>query len=132
KGYIYLWKGEFGDVYVIAETIRRITPYILAGLAVAFAFRSGLFNIGAEGQVIVGWLAAVWIGISFEAPMYIHLPLAIIVAILAGAIWGFIPGLLKARLGVHEVIVTIMLNYTALYTANSIVRNVLLDNADKD
>lgn len=131
KGYIALWNGAFGDLYFIGETIRQITPYILTGLAVAFAFRSGLFNIGAEGQVIVGWLAAVWIGISFEAPMYIHLPLAIIVAILAGAIWGFIPGLLKARLGVHEVIVTIMLNYTALYTANSIVRNVLSDNADK-
>ncbi|MFD1037923.1 ABC transporter permease [Virgibacillus byunsanensis] len=130
-GYAALWEGAFGDLYVFGETVRQVTPYILTGLAVAFAFRAGLFNIGAEGQVIIGWLAAVWIGTSFEAPMIIHLPLAIIVAALAGAIWGFIPGLLKARLGVHEVIVTIMLNYVALYSANSIVRNVLSDNEDK-
>src|SRR5690625_4771952 len=80
EGYMALWNGAFGDVYYFGETIRQITPYILTGLAVAFAFRSGLFNIGAEGQVIVGWLAAVWIGTTVNAPMIIHLPLAILVA----------------------------------------------------
>ncbi|WP_010530686.1 ABC transporter permease [Lentibacillus jeotgali] len=130
-GYAALWNGAFGDLYYFGETIRQVTPYIFTGLAVAFAFRSGLLNIGAEGQVIVGWLAAVWIGTTIEAPMIIHLPLAIIVAAFAGAFWGFIPGLLKATRGVHEVIVTIMLNYTALYLANAIVRNVLSDNEDK-
>lgn len=129
-GYIALWQGAFGDRYFIGETIRQITPYILTGLAVAFAFRSGLFNIGAEGQVFVGWVAAVWVGLSIDAPIYIHLPLAIIAAAIAGAIWGFIPGVLKATLGVHEVIVTIMLNYTALHSANAIVRKVLTDNRD--
>lgn len=129
-GYIALWQGAFGDRYFIGETIRQITPYILTGLAVAFAFRSGLFNIGAEGQVFVGWVAAVWVGLSIDAPIYIHLPLAIIAASIAGAIWGFIPGVLKATLGVHEVIVTIMLNYTALHSANAIVRKVLTDNRD--
>src|SRR5699024_5499985 len=123
--------GAFGDLYYFGETMRQVTPYILTGLAVAFAFRTGLFNIGAEGQVIVGWLAAVWVGTSIEAPMFIHLPLAIIAAAAAGALWGFIPGLLKATRGVHEVIITIMLNYTALYAANAIVRNVLSDNEDK-
>ncbi|MFD2628447.1 ABC transporter permease [Oceanobacillus kapialis] len=131
EGYAALWEGAFGDMYFVGETIRQVTPYILTGLAVAFAFRTGLFNIGAEGQVIVGWLAAIWVGISFDAPMYIHLPLAVIVAALAGAIWGFIPGLLKARLGVHEVIVTIMLNYVALYSSNALIRSVLSDNQDK-
>src|SRR5699024_2613209 len=130
EGYKALWNGAFGDLYYVGETIRQVTPYIFTGLAVAFAFRSGLLNIGAEGQVIVAWLAAVWIGTTIEAPMIIHLPLAIIVAALAGAFWGFIRGLLKATRGVHELIVTIMLNYTALYSANAIVRNVLSDNED--
>src|SRR5690625_2058163 len=84
EGYMALWNGAFRDVYDFGEPIRQITPYILTGLAVAFAFRSGLFNIGAEGQVIVGWLAAVWIGTTVNAPMIIHLPLAILVAAVAG------------------------------------------------
>src|SRR5690625_3711892 len=131
EGYHALWMGAFGDLYFFGETVRQITPYILTGLAVAFAFRSGLFNIGAEGQVIVGWLAAVWVGTTMDAPMIIHLPLSILAAAVAWGLWGFIPGLLKARLGVHEVIVTIMLNYTALYSVNAIVRNVLTDKQDK-
>ncbi|MFC0301360.1 ABC transporter permease [Virgibacillus soli] len=127
-GYQALWRGAFGDAYAIGETIRRTTPYILSGLAIAFAFRANLFNIGAEGQVIVGWLAAVWVGMTVEAPMIIHLPLALIAAMIAGAFWGFIPGILKAKLGVHEVIVTIMLNYVALYSTNAIIRDVLTDH----
>lgn len=126
-GYKALWQGAFGDAYYIGETIRQIIPYILTGLAVAFAFRTGLFNIGGEGQVIVGWLAAVWVGISFDLPMIIHLPLAVLMAAIAGSLWGFVPGILKARLGVHEVIVTIMLNYTALHLSNWVVRYVLTD-----
>lgn len=130
-GYRALWLGAFGDAFTIGETIRRTTPLILTGLAIAFAFRSGLFNIGAEGQVIVGWLASVWVGLTFEAPMIIHLPLAILAGMLAGALWGFVPGLLKAKLGVHEVIVTIMMNYIALYVSNEIIRSVLTDHATK-
>src|SRR5699024_8384686 len=76
------------------------------------------------------WLAAIWVGIGFDAPIYIHLPVAIIAAAVAGGLWGFIPGLLKATLGVHEVIVTIMMNYIALYSTNAIVRYVLTDNRD--
>ncbi|MGJ9458919.1 ABC transporter permease [Oceanobacillus sp. CF4.6] len=127
EGYTALWNGAFGDSYTLGETIRRSTPYILTGLSIAFAFRTGLFNIGAEGQVIVGWLAAVWVGLAVDAPMYIHLPLAIIAAGVAGALWAFIPGILKAKLGVHEVIVTIMMNYIALFVTNDIIRNVLTD-----
>ncbi|WP_102028278.1 ABC transporter permease [Salirhabdus sp. Marseille-P4669] len=129
EGYAALWNGAFGDAYTIGETIRRTTPYILTGLAIAFAFRSGLFNIGAEGQVIVGWLAAVWVGLAVDAPMYIHLPLALIAAAVAGGLWGFIPGILKAKLGVHEVIVTIMMNYIALHVVNAIIRDVLTDHS---
>lgn len=131
SGYSALLSGAFGDRYYIGETIRQVTPYILAGLAVAFAFRTGLFNIGVEGQLMVGWLAAVWVGVSFEVPKIIHLPLAILTAALAGAIWGGIPGYLKARFKVHEVIVTIMMNYIALHVVNAIVRSVLSDQGYK-
>lgn len=125
SGYTALWQGVFGEVYYVGETIRQVTPYILAGLAVAFAFRTGLFNIGVEGQLIMGWVAAVWVGLTFDGlPKIIHLPMAVLAAALAGAIWGFIPGLLKAKYRVHEVIVTIMLNYTALHITNAIIRNI--------
>ncbi|WP_371925011.1 ABC transporter permease [Halobacillus sp. A1] len=130
-GYGALWEGAFGDSYFFGETIRMVTPYILSGLAVAFALRTGLLNIGVEGQVFVGWLASVWVGVAFDLPMAIHLPLAIIAAAAAGAFWGFIPGILKAKLGVHEVIVTIMMNYIALYTTNAIVRHVITDGEDQ-
>ncbi|GGA15735.1 ABC transporter permease [Psychrobacillus lasiicapitis] len=123
-GYSALWNGIFGDSYTIGETIRQITPYLLSGLAVAFAFRTGLFNIGVEGQLLVGWFAAAYVGIAFDLPMYIHLPLAIIAAAVAGGLWAFIPGLLKAKLQVHEVIVTIMMNYIALHTTNVLTRMV--------
>ena len=123
-GYIALWKGIFGSSYSIGETIRQISPYILAGLAVAFAFRTGLFNIGVEGQLIVGWFAAAYVGMAFELPKIIHLPLALLAAAAAGALWGLIPGILKAKLHVHEVIVTIMMNYIALHTVNALIKAV--------
>ncbi len=124
QGYIALWEGVFGDAYAIGETIRQISPYILAGLAVAFAFRTGLFNIGVEGQLIVGWFAAAYVGVAVELPKIIHLPLALLAAAAAGAIWGFIPGILKAKLHVHEVIVTIMMNYIALHVVNALIKTV--------
>lgn len=125
EGYAALWNGIFGDAYAIGETVRQITPYILAGLAVAFAFRTGLFNIGVEGQLIVGWFAAAWVGVTFtDLPAIIHLPLALIAAAVAGAFWGLIPGILKAKLQVHEVIVTIMMNYIALFVTNSLIRSI--------
>ncbi|WP_042472045.1 ABC transporter permease [Bacillus ndiopicus] len=124
KGYTALWNGIFGDIYTIGETIRQITPYILAGLAVAFAFRTGLFNIGVEGQLIMGWAAAVYVGFAVEGlPKLIHLPLALLAAAAAGAFWAFIAGYLKARFSIHEVIVTIMLNYTALHIANALIKS---------
>ncbi|MGN7398903.1 ABC transporter permease [Cytobacillus praedii] len=129
--FIALWDGAFGDIYYTGETIRQVTPYILAGLAVGFAFKTGLFNIGVEGQLIVGWLAAVWVGVAFELPKFIHLPLAVLAAAAAGALWAFIPGLLKAKFRVHEVIVTIMMNYIALHVANYIIRTVLSEKSDR-
>ncbi|MBP2240192.1 simple sugar transport system permease protein [Cytobacillus eiseniae] len=129
--FIALWDGAFGDIYYTGETIRQITPYILAGLAVGFAFKTGLFNIGVEGQLLVGWLAAVWVGVAFELPKVIHLPLAVLAAAVAGALWAFIPGLLKAKFRVHEVIVTIMMNYVALHVVNHVIRTVLSNKSDR-
>ncbi|KIL44946.1 ABC transporter permease [Jeotgalibacillus soli] len=127
EGYGALLRGAFGDTFYIGETIRQITPYIFAGLAVAFAFRTGLFNIGVEGQLLVGWIASVWVGLAFDLPKFIHLPMAVLAGAAAGAIWGFVPGFLKARLRVHEVIVTIMMNYIALHLVNYLVRYVISD-----
>lgn len=124
QGYIALWEGIFGDAYSIGNTIRQITPYILAGLAVAFAFRTGLFNIGVEGQLLMGWLAAAWVGYAVDLPRIIHLPLALLAAAAAGAFWAFLVGFLKARFNVHEVISSIMLNYTALYVMNAIIKQI--------
>lgn len=126
-----LWNGAFGNSYYIGEVVRQVTPYILAGLAVAFAFRVGLFNIGVEGQFIVGWLASVWVGLAFDLPKVILLPLSILASMAAGALWAFVPGFLKARFRVHEVIVTIMMNYVALHVTNYFIRSVITNNKDR-
>jgi len=98
----------------VSESLLAATPLIFTGLAVALGFRSGLFNIGAEGQLYVGAILATFVGFSVHGlPLFIHLPLAVTAGFLGGALWGFIPGLLKARTGAHEVIVTIMLNYVS-------------------
>ena len=98
----------------ISETLTYAAPLILAGLAVGLAFRAGLFNIGAEGQVIMGAVGAGVVGFSLNLPAVIHLPLVLLAGAAAGAIFGAIPGVLKARTGAHEVITSIMLNYVAL------------------
>jgi len=100
--------------YPLSESLVATVPYIFAGLAVALGFRCGLFNIGAEGQLFIGALTSVWVGYSIKGlPWIIHLPLALLAGALGGAIWGAIPGYLKARTGAHEVINTIMMNYIA-------------------
>lgn len=99
----------------ISETVVYATPVILTGLAVALAFRSGLFNIGAQGQMIIGAVLSGWIGFAFSMPAVLHVTFAIVGGIVGGAIYGGIVGLLKARTGAHEVILTIMLNYVAVY-----------------
>ena len=109
-----LFSGSLGDLNAISESLVASTPFIFAGLAVAFGFRGGLFNIGAEGQLLVAAGAAVVIGTKLQLPALIHLPLAILGGILAGAIYGAIPGYLKAKTGAHEVINTIMMNWIAI------------------
>ena len=119
--YVALFDGAFGGRRAIAETLVMATPLILGGLGFAVASRAGLFNIGLEGQMVLGGLcaglAAAW---DPGLPLYVHLPLALLAAAIAGGIWGFIPGILKAKTGAHEVITTIMLNYLA-YRISTVV-----------
>jgi general nucleoside transport system permease protein len=103
----------------LQQTLIATTPLILTGLAVAFAFRCGLFNIGGQGQYLVGTYVAVWVGSSLSSsPRLIHIVLAALLAAVAGAVWAGIAGFLKATVGANEVITTIMLNYTAIYVGD--------------
>ena len=112
---INLARGEsfFKGFYPLSETIVTATPLILTGLAVTLAFRSGLFNIGAQGQFIFGAIGASYVGFQFDLPPVIHPIAAILAGVFLAGIYGGIAGLLKAKTGAHEVIVTIMLNYIA-------------------
>jgi len=115
EAYSALLEGAFGSPVAIQRTLEKATPLIFSGLAVAFAFKAGLFNIGAQGQLLVGAVVAAYVGFSIEGlPAIIHAPLALLIGGLAGAFYGFIPGALKVYTGAHEVIVTIMLNYVAI------------------
>lgn len=97
------------------ETLTISTPLICAGLGVAVAFRAGLFNIGAQGQIIIGSVLAAYVGFAWHLPLGLHLLLVIVFGLIGGAIWGGLVGLLKAKTGAHEVILTIMFNYVAVY-----------------
>lgn len=106
--------GLLRAIYPFTESLVTATPYIFAGLSVALGFRCGLFNIGAEGQFFIGALCSAFVGYSIKGlPAIIHLPLAILAGAAGGAVWGMIPGYLKARFGAHEVVNTIMMNWIA-------------------
>lgn len=106
--------GLLRAIYPFTESLVTATPYIFAGLSVALGFRCGLFNIGAEGQFFIGALASAFVGYSITGlPAFIHLPLALLAGMAGGAVWGMIPGYLKARFGAHEVVNTIMMNWIA-------------------
>ena len=105
------------------ESLVKSVPYMFAGLAVALGFRTGLFNIGVEGQIFMGGIFSVWVGYTFTGlPAIIHVPFAFLAGALGGALWGFIPGLLKAKTGGHEVINTIMMNYIAFRLTDWLLR----------
>jgi len=114
---INLTKGHsfFQGFYPLSETIVTATPLILTGLSVALAFKSGLFNIGAQGQFIFGAIGASYVGFHFHLPIGIHIVAAAVAGMALAAIWGGVVGLLKAKTGAHEVILTIMMNYIAGY-----------------
>lgn len=116
--YSALFRGALGSRRGFGETLLSATPLILGGLAVTISFRCGLFNLGAEGQIALGGLGAAWAGYWIRGlPVYIHLPLALLVGSLIGLVWSAIAGVLKAKLDMHEVITTIMMNYIAFNIA---------------
>ncbi len=122
--YVALFQGSIYNFRVdsfaagikpLTETLKFATPLIAAGLGVGLAFRAGLFNIGGQGQMLMAAAAAGWVGTSMNLPWPLHMLVAILAGIVAGAVWASIAGILKARTGAHEVIVTIMLNHIAVY-----------------
>lgn len=123
-----LLSGCFGSPVNLSETIVYVTPLICTGLSIAVAFRAGLFNIGAEGQMIVGMLASAIVGYTLTGlPRIIHLPLTILSGMVAGGLWAAVPGYLKAKFGVHEVVNSIMMNYIALYFSHYLVNGPIKD-----
>ncbi len=114
--------GAFLKPRAFGETLVATTPYILLALGVGFGFKCGLFNIGVEGQYYIGQLASVWVAVNLVGlPLWIHLPLVMLVGMLGGGLWAAIPGFLKVRFGAHEVIVTIMMNWIAIFLADYLV-----------
>ncbi|HBE77154.1 MAG TPA: ABC transporter permease [Firmicutes bacterium] len=121
EGYFYLFRGGLMNIQRIGDTLATATPLILTGLSVAFAFKTGLFNIGAAGQMLIGGLCATAVGLSLDCSKPILLTLVVLSAILGGALWGAVPGYLKARFNVHEVVSSIMMNWIAYWAVYYIV-----------
>jgi len=127
RGAVFDYQAEgVRRIRPITETLTASVPLIFAGLGLAVGFRSGLFNIGAQGQVLMGAAAATWVGISVALPSGVHLAVACLAAVVVGATWAGIAGFLKARTGANEVIVTIMLNSIAIYLVSYLLTTPLL------
>lgn len=123
-----LVQGAFGDSFALGNTLARTTPLIFTGLAVAFAFRCNLLNIGAEGQLYAGALASVIVGIYVTGlPAFIHIPFALAMGFGAGAIWGGLAGYLKSARGINEIISTIMLNFIAIFFVSYLVQGPIAE-----
>ncbi|PKK39083.1 Nucleoside ABC transporter, permease protein 1 [Clostridiaceae bacterium JG1575] len=120
-----LFDANFKDTRAVSDFLVNTTPLIFTGLAHCLAFRSGLFNIGVEGQFTVAAITAAAIGLIPGLPFFIHIPLVILGAVAAGALWAFIPGFFKATRGTNEVVNTIMMNYIAMHLYNYIIRHPL-------
>ena len=127
NAYDVLWNSAVGSERARADTLLRATPLIFTGLATVVAFRAGIFNVGVEGSLYVGAFASAWVGFTFtNLPGILIVPLAFIVAGIIGGLWGAVPGYLKARLQVDEVVTTIMLNYVAILFTDYLVNGPFL------
>lgn len=132
RSFVALFVGSVGSISAISETLTAAAPLTLAGLGIALGFRAGLFNIGAEGQVLLGGIAAVYVGFSLVGwPWYLHMPLALLAGALVGAFWASIAGWLRATTGAHEVITTIMLNLIAMRLVDYLLRNPPIQKAGR-
>lgn len=120
-GFFYLFSGGLMNITRIGNTLATATPLVFTGLSVAFAFKTGLFNIGAAGQMLIGGLCAIALGLTVPWPKPLLLPVIVLAAALGGALWGLVPGWLKAKFNVHEVVCTIMMNWIAYWSVYYIV-----------
>ena len=128
--YAAMVSGALGNVSGITQSLAKATPLLLVGLGICIAFRASVINIGAEGQIIAGALMATWFPLAFRTwPGWLLIPTTLIVGFIAGAAWGFVPGVLKARLNVNEILSTVMMNAIALQLMNLLIRGPLIDPA---
>ena len=132
EAYKVIFLGAFGKPKYISWTIVKAVPLILTGLSVAFAFNTGLFNIGAEGQYIVGSIGALVVGLLLDLPPVVHGLVALLVGALCGYLWGTIVGILKAKFQVNEVISSIMMNWIAFYLSNYLLSFPILRSIESD
>jgi simple sugar transport system permease protein len=129
--YRALLLGAFGNISGLTQTLVTATPLLLVGLGVVIAFRGGIINIGGEGQLLVGALATTAVAISFASlPAWLLLPMCLLSGVLGGALWGGIPGVLKAKLGVNEILSTVMMNAIAIQLGNFLLRGPMIDPAE--
>jgi simple sugar transport system permease protein len=128
EAYATMVTGVFGNLYGFTQSLVKATPLLLVGLGICIAFRASVINIGAEGQIILGAVAGTWFALAFRTwPGWLLLPTTLIVGFIGGAIWGFIPGILKARLAVNEILSTVMMNVIAAQLMNLLIRGPLID-----
>ncbi len=128
--YATMFTGVFGSVSGLTQSVVKATPLLLVGLGICIAFRASVINIGGEGQIIVGALMATWFALQFRTwPGWALIPATMIMGFLAGAFWGFVPGILKARLEVNEILTTVMMNAIAAQLMNLMIRGPLIDPA---
>jgi general nucleoside transport system permease protein len=128
--YASLVAGVFGSVYGFTQSLVKATPLLLVGLGICISFRASVINIGGEGQIIAGALMATWFSLTFRAwPGWLLLPSTMTMGFIAGSAWGFVPGILKARLRVNEILTTVMMNAIGIQLMNFLLRGPLIDPA---
>lgn len=133
EAYGALWEGAFGSTNSLAETLVKATPLLLVGLGICISFRGDVINIGGEGQMIVGAIIAILMGLNLtDWPGWVIIPMAMIIGFLGGAIWGGIPGYLKAHFSVNEILSTVMMNAIAVQLMNFLLRGPMIDPAQME
>lgn len=133
EAYSALWDGAFGSTNAFAETLVKATPLLLVALGICISFRGDVINIGGEGQMIVGAILATWVGLTFtELPGWLVIILAMVFGFIGGAIWGGIPGFLKAYFRVNEILSTVMMNAIAVQFMNFMLRGPMIDPAQAE
>jgi simple sugar transport system permease protein len=128
QAYQALWEGAFGSSNAFAETLVKATPLLLVGIGICISFRGDVINIGGEGQMIIGAILATWVGLTFTGlPGWLVITLAMFAGFLGGAVWGGIPGFLKAYFSVNEILSTVMMNAIAVQLMNFLLRGPMID-----